>query len=109
STRAASSTTASSPNSACTEDTPMLQHVNFANVLTVAQAEKRLTRRLKRYWIFVLAGLAAATAIFVQYNLLHAFFSSFSATMGSINPRYLLSVPGLVMQGVFTLGVIFIA
>ncbi|MDY6983044.1 MAG: hypothetical protein SV422_08150, partial [Pseudomonadota bacterium] len=87
----------------------MLQHFNFANVLTVAQAEKRLTRRLKRYWIFVLAGFAAATAIFVQYNLMHAFFSSFSATMGSINPRYLLSVPGLVMQGVFTLGVIFIA
>lgn len=87
----------------------MLQHINFSNVLTIAQAEKRLTRRLKRYWFFVLAGFAAATAIFVQYNLLHAFFSSFSATMGSINPRYLLSVPGLVMQGVFTLGVVFIA
>ena len=87
----------------------MLKQINFANVLTIAQAELRLTRRLKRYWLFIVAAFGLATAIFVQYNFLHAFYSSFSATVGSVNPRYLLSVPGLALQGIFTLGVIFIA
>ncbi len=87
----------------------MMEQINLKNILTVAQAEKRLTRRLKRYWIFVILAFAAGTFMFGYYNVLHAFFSSFSATLGTINPRYLLSVPSIAFQFIFTIGVVFIA
>ncbi len=87
----------------------MMEQVDFKNVLTVAQAEKRLTRRLKRYWLFVILSFVAGTFIFGYYNVLHAFFSSYSATLGTINPRYLLSVPSIVFQLIFTIGIVFIA
>ena len=87
----------------------MMEQVNLKNILTVAQAEKRLTRRLKRYWIFVLLAFAAGTFLFGYYNVLHAFFSSFSATLGNINPRYLFSIPSIAFQLIFTIGIVFIA
>lgn len=82
--------------------------IDFSNVLTIAQTEKRLTRRLKRYWFFVLLSYLAGLGIFIYYSVIHAFFSSFSATLGSINPHYLLSVFGLIFQVIFTIGIIFI-
>lgn len=87
----------------------MKEQISIKNILTVAQAEKRLTRRLKRYWLFVILAFAAGTFIFGYYNILHAFFSSFSATLGTINPRYLLSVPSIAFQFIFTIGIVFIA
>jgi ABC-type transport system involved in multi-copper enzyme maturation permease subunit len=87
----------------------MMEQINIKNILTVAQAEKRLTRRLKRYWLFVILAFAAGTFIFGYYNVLHSFFSSFSATLGTINPRYLLSVPSIAFQFIFTIGIVFIA
>ena len=87
----------------------MLKHINLANVLTVAQAEKRLTRRLKRYWLFLVLAFCLGTGIFIYYSVIHAFFSSFSATLGNINPHYLLSVVSVVFQAIFTLGIVFIA
>ena len=86
-----------------------MSQINFRNILTVAQAEKRLTRRLKRYWLFVVLSYLAGGAIFFYYSMLHAFFSSFSATLGSINPHYLLSVYGYIFQVIFTVGIVFIS
>jgi hypothetical protein len=86
-----------------------MKNIDFTNILTIARAEKRLTRRLKRYWIFLLVAYGAGLAIFIYYSILHAFFSSFSATLGTINPHYLLSVYGLIFQVIFTIGIVFTA
>ncbi len=86
-----------------------MKTINFTTILTIAQAEKRLTRRLKRYWVFLLASYFFGLAIFIYYSVLHAFFSSFSATLGTINPHYLLSVYGLIFQVIFTIGIVFTA
>lgn len=89
------------------ESTKPMLNLNLANVLTVAQTEKRLTRRLKRYWLFLLLAYAAGAGIFFYYSVLHALFSSFSATLGTINPHYLLSVYGYVFVMIFTVGIVF--
>lgn len=86
-----------------------MNQINFTNILTIAQAEKRLTRRLKRYWMFLLLSYVCGVGIYLYYSVLHAFFSSFSATLGSINPHYLLSAYGLVFQLIFTIGIVFIS
>jgi ABC-type transport system involved in multi-copper enzyme maturation permease subunit len=86
-----------------------MDNINFTNILTIAQAEKRLTRRLKRYWVFVIASYFAGLALFTNYSVIHALFSSYSATLGTINPHYLLSVYGFIFQAIFTIGVVFTA
>lgn len=78
-------------------------------VFGIARAEARLTRRLVRYWVFL--GLAAlmVAAAYLYYGAIHAFFSSYSASVGSISPRYLMS--GLAFWAVvlFLVGLIFLA
>jgi ABC-type transport system involved in multi-copper enzyme maturation permease subunit len=78
------------------------------NILAVTVAEMRLTRRLLRYWIFL--GLAYLTGflVYLYYALIHAFFSSYSATAALIGPRFLAGFLGVYSVLVLMTGIIFL-
>ena len=78
-------------------------------ILTALKAEVRLTRRLVRYWVFCTLAMFTGLAIYLYYCLLHAFFSSYSATAASIGPRFLIGAMGLYFLGVFLVGLVFLA
>ncbi|RLE31418.1 MAG: hypothetical protein DRJ61_11360, partial [Acidobacteria bacterium] len=78
-------------------------------VLSVMRAELRLTRRLVRYWIFLTLALVSGLVIYLYYSVLHAIFSSYSATAASIGPRFLIGSMGLYYVAFFLFGLVFMA
>jgi hypothetical protein len=70
--------------------------------------ERRHTRRLARYWVFLSIAYLIGIAGYVYYSVLHAFFSSLSASVGMIGPRYLISAIGLYYLTGFVLGIVFL-
>lgn len=76
-------------------------------IWTVMRAEMRLTRRLLRYWIFLMLAVLSGIAVYLYYCGLHSFFSSYSGTVASIGPRYLISGMGLYFLLFFVLGLVF--
>ncbi|MDX1563551.1 MAG: hypothetical protein R3305_11525, partial [Gammaproteobacteria bacterium] len=70
--------------------------------------ERRNTRRLVRYWVFLAIAYLIGLGAFVYYSVLHAFFSSMSASVGMIGPRYLIGVIGLYYITGFVLGIVFL-
>src|SRR5690606_36222268 len=75
----------------------------------VARMERRQTRRLVRYWVFLSIAYILGLGFYFYYAVLHTLFSSISATAGLIGPHYLMStialyyltgfVPGIVLLG----------
>jgi ABC-type transport system involved in multi-copper enzyme maturation permease subunit len=82
--------------------------VNFNNIWAVARMERRHTRRLARYWVFLVVAYLFGIGGYVYYSVLHAFFSSLSATVGMIGPRYLISAIALYYLTGFVLGIVFL-
>ncbi|MFB3105328.1 MAG: hypothetical protein ACE1ZA_10410, partial [Pseudomonadales bacterium] len=78
-------------------------------ILAIARAETRSTRRLARYWIFAVLSVLVSFLIYMQYAAMHGFASRFSATIGSMGPRYLMAEIGLYMVIIFVTGLIFLA
>ena len=78
-------------------------------ILAIARAEIRSTRRLARYWIFAVLSVLVSFLIYMQYAAMHGFASRFSATIGSMGPRYLMAEIGLYMVIIFVTGLIFLA
>ncbi|MCD4749385.1 MAG: ABC transporter permease [Thermoanaerobaculales bacterium] len=78
-------------------------------VLSVMNAEVRLTRRLVRYWVFLSLAMLSGLLIYLYYSLLHAFFSSYSGTAASIGPRFLIGAMGLYFLAFFMAGLVFLA
>lgn len=83
--------------------------MSFAIVLGIARAEARLLRRLVRYWVFVLLSWLGGFAIYLWYSFIHGLASSYSASVGSINPTYLVSAFGFNYLAVLLIGVIFMS
>jgi ABC-type transport system involved in multi-copper enzyme maturation permease subunit len=77
-------------------------------IRTVAAAEMRLTRRLARYWVALVLSLLASLIIYIYYASLHAFFSSLSATVSFIGPRFLIGGMGTYFIVLFMLGLVFL-
>jgi hypothetical protein len=75
---------------------------------TVAAAEMRLTRRLARYWVALALSLLVSLVIYLYYGTLHAFFSSLSATVSFIGPRFLIGSMGTYFIVLFMLGLVFL-
>jgi ABC-type transport system involved in multi-copper enzyme maturation permease subunit len=78
-------------------------------VAAIARAELRATRRLARYWVFL--GLVYFIGIFgiAVYWVMHSFFSSYSATVAAMSPRYLAGLDiGSDYLTVFVIGIIFL-
>ncbi len=78
-------------------------------ILVVASAEMRSTRRLFRYWLFVVLSTLTGLSMFLQLTIVHGLFSNLSATVGAIGPRYLISGIGTPLLTVFLAGLIFLA
>lgn len=86
-----------------------MQTFNLHKVWAVAQAERRLTRRLKRYWLFLVPAFAVALIYFVYLSAIHGVISSYSASVGMINPRFLPAVIVITFLALFFAGIIFLA
>lgn len=74
----------------------------------LARAEARLTRRLARFWVFAALAILVTVVFYLYYSLLHGFFSSYSASVGAINPRYLIAALGSWGIMIFMLGLLFL-
>jgi len=75
----------------------------------LAKAEARLTRRLVRYWLFVIIGLLIAAFQFAQFAVIYKFFSFSSGSAATINPRYFLANAAGAFLVIFYVGLIFLA
>lgn len=75
----------------------------------LARAEARLTRRLVRYWLFVIIGLLVAAVQFGQFTVIYKLFSFGSGSAATINPRYFLANAAGAFLIVFYIGLIFLA
>ncbi|HJR71373.1 MAG TPA: hypothetical protein VKA43_15120 [Gammaproteobacteria bacterium] len=82
--------------------------VNFNNIWAVARMERRQTRRLARYWVFLVIAYVFGVGGYVYYSVLHALFSSLSASVGMIGPRYLMGAIALYYLVGFVLGIVFL-
>ena len=83
--------------------------ISLPQVWSLARTEMRTTRRLFRFWLF--SGVAILTCL-VSYGyfwVIHGLFSSFSATIGSISPKFLLSQTAQYQTTILGLGVVFLA
>lgn len=83
--------------------------IRLSMVLALARAEIRSVRRLARYWMFSVLSVGATCLIYIYYAAIHGLTSRFSATVGAVAPRYLMSVMGLYLLLIFLLGLIFLA
>ena len=82
---------------------------NIKSVLSIARAETIVTRRMVRYWLFLSFSYLMVFLIFIIYSLMHGFFSTYSATVALVCPRYLVSVMGLNYLMIYCVGVVFLA
>jgi ABC-type transport system involved in multi-copper enzyme maturation permease subunit len=83
--------------------------IRIGQVKAIAGAEARLSRRLARYWVFLGLSYLVTLAMYLYYAFIHGFFSSYSATAGTISPRFLLGAIGLYYLIVFVVGAVFLA
>ena len=70
--------------------------------------EGRHTRRLVRYWVFLSIAYLLGILAYFYYGTLHALFSSISASVGMIGPRYLMSAIAVYYITGFVLGIVFL-
>lgn len=61
-----------------------------------------------RYWVFLSLAYLFGLAGYAYYSALHALFSSVSASVGMIGPRYLMMAIGLYYITGFVLGIVFL-
>lgn len=83
--------------------------IHMKQVMTIARAELRNTRRLTRYWIFLGAAYMATFIAYAQLSYVHGMFSSYSGTLGAYSPRFLMIRIGMYYSVIFLVGTIFIA
>ncbi len=82
--------------------------IRLKMMMGVARAEARLTRRLVRYWVFMLLASLIGLVGYAYYSFLHYQFSSLSGTIGSISPRYLVGAIGFYYLFIFLVGLLFL-
>ena len=83
--------------------------IRMKQVMAIARAETRITRRLARYWVFLSLAFLVALILYFYYSAIHGLLSSYSATVALIGPRYLISAIGGLYSLVFIVGTIFLA
>jgi ABC-type transport system involved in multi-copper enzyme maturation permease subunit len=82
--------------------------IRLKMMMAIARAEARLTRRLVRYWVFMLMASFIGLIGYAYYSTLHYHFSSMSGTVGSVSPRYLVGAIGFYYLFVFLVGLLFL-
>lgn len=83
--------------------------ISFSNVWSLARAEMRTIRRLFRFWLFAAVALVLCLFQYGYFWVFHGLFSGFSATMGAMSPKFLLSQTALWQTMILGLGVVFLA
>jgi len=83
--------------------------ISLAHVWSLARTEMRTIRRLFRFWLFSAVAMLACLLSYGYYWAIHGLFSSFSATIGSISPKFLLSQTAQFQTTILGLGVVFLA
>jgi hypothetical protein len=84
--------------------------MNMKSVLSIARAETLVIRRMARYWLFLSLSFFVVFIVFIYYSALHGLFSSYSASVGLISPRFLVSsVAGVLYLVIYSVGIIFLA
>ena len=83
--------------------------ISFSNVWSLAQAEMRTIRRLFRFWLFSAVALVLCLLQYGYFWFFHGLFSGFSATIGAMSPKFLLSQTALWQTMILGLGVVFLA
>ena len=85
----------------------MMPHMK--QIMAIAGAEMRLTRRLLRYWVFVILSSLIAIVAHLWYSYWHGLYSSYSATIGLCSPHFLVSYVGTYYLAIYVIGVVFLA
>src|SRR3569833_550606 len=71
--------------------------------------ERRHTKRLLRYWIFLAIAYLIAVGAYLYYAIVHALFPSVSASVGMVlAPRYVVAQIGVYYLIGFVLGIVFL-
>ncbi|MBN1904187.1 MAG: hypothetical protein JW927_03735 [Deltaproteobacteria bacterium] len=84
--------------------------MNIKSILSIARAETLVIRRLARYWLFLAISFLFVFIAFIYYSALHGLYSSHSATVGLLSPRFLVtSIAGVLYLVIYSIGVIFLA
>lgn len=83
--------------------------ISPAAVWTLARAEMRTIRRLFRFWFFSGAALLLGVVMYVYYWVFHGLLSSYSASIGALSPKYLISQTASWQTAVLAIGVVFLA
>ena len=83
--------------------------LNMKQVWSIARAETLITRRLARYWVFLIFSYLIMLIVFVYYSLLHGLFSTYSATAGLLCPKFLVSLLGVYYLLIYSVCVVFLA
>jgi ABC-type transport system involved in multi-copper enzyme maturation permease subunit len=84
--------------------------MNIKSILSIARAETLVIRRMARYWLFLSFSFLFVFIAFIYYSTLHGLFSSQSATVGLLSPRFLMSsIAGVLYLVIYSIGVIFLA
>ncbi|MDH3285099.1 MAG: hypothetical protein OEQ13_10190, partial [Acidobacteriota bacterium] len=84
--------------------------IDFGKIVAFARSELRLIRRLVRYWIFVVLACFFSIVGYLYYAVgLHMLFSSWSGSVSSINPRFIVGGIGLWFILIYCIGLVFIA
>jgi ABC-type transport system involved in multi-copper enzyme maturation permease subunit len=84
--------------------------MNIKSILSIVRAETLVIRRLARYWLFLSFSYLFVLIAFIYYSALHGLYSSHSASVGLISPRFLVSsIAGVFYLAIYSIGVIFLA
>jgi len=83
--------------------------IRASAIWSLATAEMRTVRRLVRYWLFAALATGITLLFFGYYAVLHGLFSSYSGSVGSISPKFLLSQTAMWQTIIFAVALIFLA
>ena len=82
--------------------------IRFDSIWGIARAEMRLTRRLVRYWVFLVIAVLLAALNYAQFHFIHYYISSRSASAASANPHFFFGNFGTNFVLMFLVGIVFL-
>lgn len=83
--------------------------IRMKHVMAFARAEAHHTIRLARYWIFLGLSCLIALIWYFYYSFLHGLYSSYTASLGPVSPRFLLGSIGMYYLVIYVVGTVFLA
>ena len=83
--------------------------IRMKQVMAIANAETRVTRRLARYWIFLGISYFIVLIAYLISSSLHSFLSSSSASAGIFAPRFGIESLGSQYLIIYIVGAVFLA